>query len=155
MTELITDRRNAVRAVIVRGGSLLVQLKKYDSGQVRYTLPGGAPDLGETLEAGLQRECREEIGSSVEIVDLMHVADFYKPRDTNPPSRRQQVEFLFLCRVPSNYVPGNGSKPDKHQVDVVWLPLREAAVSNLYPLSLRRILTSDSSQSPIYLGLID
>jgi ADP-ribose pyrophosphatase YjhB (NUDIX family) len=147
--------RNAVRAVIVRDDAILVQRKEYPDGRVRYTLPGGKPNPGETLEQGLRRECLEELGSSIEVIELLHVAEFYKSRDTDPPSQRQQVEFLFQCRVPATYVAANGCKPDKRQVDVVWLPLGDDSRRDLFPPSLTRILTCDPSESRVYLGLID
>ena len=160
MVELIPGIRNAVRAVVIRDGALLVQHKTYEQGWVRYALPGGAPDLGETLAEGLQRECQEEIGTSVEIGELMHVADYHKPRDTTPPTLRQQVEFLFRCHVPDNYVAQNGPHPDKHQINVIWLPLAEINQSPLFPPGLKDILLMEPQSSPnnralpVYLGLI-
>lgn len=154
MVELIPGIRNAVRAIILREEALLLQHKVSTDGLDRFTLPGGAPNLGETLEEGLQRECIEEIGTSVEVVELMHVADFYKIRKTAPPSRRQQVEFLFRCHVPDDYQAQNGSKPDKHQKSVVWMPLNEIREKPLFPEGLKKVVTQESSPHPVYLGLI-
>ena len=154
MAELIPEIRNAVRAVIMRERALLVQHKIYEDGRERLTLPGGAPNPGETLRDGLLRECREEIGATIEVEDLMHVADFYKLRDTSPPSKRQQVEFLFRCRVPDDYEACNGPSPDRHQRAVVWLPLDEISTRPLFPSRLREIL-SEAAESRVYLGLID
>ena len=61
------DIRNAVRAVIVKDQQILVLRKQYPSGEVRYALPGGGQEPGETLEAALHRECREEIDASVTV----------------------------------------------------------------------------------------
>ncbi len=155
MIELIPGIRNAVRAVIVRDDALLVQHKRYADESRRYTLPGGAPELGETLEAGLLRECREELGVEVELIDLMFVADYYKLRETKPPTRRQQVEFLFRCGIPDGYQARNGPKPDKHQVDVIWLPLAEIPDSLLHPPGLELLLTGDTHQGSVYRGLIE
>ncbi len=155
IVEFLSQTRNAVRAVIRRGDSLLVQRKLYGSGEVRFTLPGGAAEVGETLEQGLRRECLEEIGVEIEVQRLMHVADFYKHRDTVPLTMRHQIEFLFRCQVPSNYVAGNGSKPDKHQQDVVWLDPASESAELLWPESLQRILLKDFAEAPVYLGLID
>ena len=146
--------RNAVRAVILRNDSVLVQRKKYEDGEVRFTLPGGAPESGETLQEGLSRECLEEIGTEIEIVDLIHVADYFKIRKTEPPTQRQLVEFLFRCRVPDQYVARNGPRPDRHQVDVTWLPLDRLIDSPLFPIGLREILSPDTTDFATYLGLI-
>ena len=155
MAELIPGIRIAVRAVIIRDAALLVQHKVYEDGGVRYTLPGGAPNLGETLEQGLKRECFEELGVVVEVCELLNVADFHKPRDTDPPTSRQQVELLFRCCVPDDYQARNGHKPDKHQVGSVWLPMDEIAGSPLFPSSFKEILIPGRSEHPVYLGLID
>jgi 8-oxo-dGTP diphosphatase len=153
--EFVPGIRVAVRAVIIRDDAVLLQKKIDDNGTVRYTFPGGAPNLGESLEQGLSRECLEEIGVDVRIVDLMHVADYYKPRDTAPPTRRQQVEILFRCSVPQGYEPKNGDHPDKHQVDVVCMPLSELPQTPLLPARYRELLSPLASRTPVYLGLID
>lgn len=133
MAELLPEIRNAARALIVQDGRVLL-LKKTGGGRgERFALPGGAQDPGETLKAALDRECREEIGTSVEIGDLIHVADFFKLRDTQPPTRRHLVEFVFSCSLPEGYAPRNGPKPDKHQLDVVWVDLSTLARISIFP----------------------
>lgn len=97
--EIIPGVRNAVRAVVWRDDQLLLQHKKgYLDGSERFALPGGGQDSGETLEQALLRECREELGVELQIKGLLHVADFYKLRETIPPTRRHQVEFLYCLR---------------------------------------------------------
>jgi ADP-ribose pyrophosphatase YjhB (NUDIX family) len=123
--ELAPDIRNAARALIIRRGRILLLRKEGGGRAERFALPGGAQDPGETLQAALNRECIEEIGTPVEIDDLIHVADFFKLRDTEPPSRRHVVEFLFRCSVPDDYSPRNGHHPDRHQVEVVWASVDE------------------------------
>ena len=145
--------RNAPRAVIVRDGRILL-LRKHDEVKgERYALPGGAQELGETLADALNRECREEIGTEVAIRDLLHVADWFKPRETDPPTTRQLVEFLFACEVPDEYVATNGHRPDKHQLEVVWVPLAELHEIALLPRSVIVHLTGDTSLA--YLGTLE
>ncbi len=148
--------RNAARALIFRGERILL-LRKDGGGQgVRYALPGGAQDPGETLEQALNRECLEEIGTEVEVLDLLHVADYFKPRDSVPPSTRHLVEFLFACRVPGDYTPRNGHHPDKHQIQVEWIARADLDSLCLQPLSLVPYLVGmERSHGGVYLGLID
>ncbi|RED45800.1 NUDIX domain-containing protein [Aestuariispira insulae] len=155
MKNLVPGVRNAVRAVILEGGRLLVQHKFYADGRERFVLPGGAPEGGETLEQGLKRECREEIGADITVLRLLHVADFLKPRETDPVTYRQQVEFLFLCQLPEGYVAGNGPHPDKHQQAVLWLPVAELCHKNFFPGGLSRLLSKPIQAEPVYLGLIE
>ena len=156
MTTLTPPIRNAARALIVRDNQILLLRKEGYAGGERYALPGGGQDLGETLEQALVRECHEEIGTSVRIHELVHVADCFKPRDILPPSTRHLVEFLFVCSVPEDYTPRNGDQPDKHQVAVVWVGLAELVDIPLYPRSLGGFLAGLHDRlGPTYLGCID
>ena len=156
MESIIPPIRNAARALILQDSNILLLRKDgYEQGE-RFALPGGGQDLGETLEQALNRECMEEIGTRVEIRDLVYVADCLKPRDTQPASTRHLVEFLFACTVPGDYAPVNGHHPDKHQVEVVWASLDALVDMPLYPRSLAPYLAdSRGSTGSVYLGTID
>jgi 8-oxo-dGTP diphosphatase len=156
MENLTPGIRNAVRAVIICNDQLLMLKKTGGDRGERYALPGGAQNLGETLAQALRRECMEEIGSAVEIVALMNVADHFKARGTNPPSTRHMVEFLFRCTVPNDYVAHNGIEPDKSQVDVVWVKLANLATMPLYPESLSHSLPEGILRvTDVYLGTME
>jgi 8-oxo-dGTP pyrophosphatase MutT (NUDIX family) len=154
MEGLIPGIRNAVRAFIVRDNAVLVQHKVYEDGTERYVLPGGAPHSGETLIEGLQRECMEEIGCKVDVAELLYLADFFKARDTIPPTTRQQVEFIFRCNISETYVAQNGKHPDKHQKNVIWLQLSEINNEPFFPRSMSKTLSENPPHAPVYLGLI-
>jgi len=156
MDNLLPMIRNAARALIIREDRLLLLRKDGDARGERYALPGGAQDPGETLQQALQRECVEEIDTQVQVGDLLHVADYFKQRDTDPPSTKHLVEFLFECAVPDDYTPRNGHHPDKHQVEVVWAALPDLRWMTLFPKSLSSYI-SDLRQrdASVYLGLID
>jgi 8-oxo-dGTP diphosphatase len=154
------DIRNAVRAVIVSNDQVLLLKKTGGDRGERYALPGGAQNPGETLAQALERECLEEIGSTIEILALMNVADHFKIRETDPPSTRHMVEFLFRCTVPDDYLAHNGSKPDRSQIDVVWVNLANLAAMPLYPESLSHWLLEDVLRDTalypeIYLGTME
>ncbi|QDT04005.1 hypothetical protein K227x_23910 [Rubripirellula lacrimiformis] len=155
IADFCPQKRNAVRAVILRDNMLLVQRKVNRGGNVRLTLPGGGSKTGETLQQSLHRECKEEIGADIEVHRLMHVADYFKKRRTNPPTVRHQIEFVFRCSVSDTYIASNGIRPDKNQQDVLWLDLDSQMVDLLWPDSWQRILQDDFAKAPVYLGLID
>lgn len=156
MQNLEPSIRNAVRAIIVRDGAILMQKKWSETRGDWYTLPGGGQDVQETLIEALQRECEEEVGVKVQIGELVRVADFYKQRETEFPSTRHLVEFMFTCAVAEDYKPINGTHPDKHQVDVVWLPLKDVARHRLFPAGLANVLTDlQAGRSNCYLGTLD
>mgnify|MGYP001818334036 FL=1 len=148
---LIPGIRNAVRAVITRDDSILLQRKLDDNGYERYALPGGAQEHGERLLDALQRECDEEIGTRVEVIDLLFVGDYFKLRQTQPPTTRQLVEFLFACSVKPDYQAQNGPRPDKHQVEVLWVPLNQLSEINLIPSDYVELLLQQNP-SRVYAG---
>ncbi|MBT8127993.1 MAG: NUDIX domain-containing protein [Gammaproteobacteria bacterium] len=148
---LVPGIRNAVRAVITKDDLVLLQLKVDDNGAERYALPGGAQEHGERLIDALQRECEEEIGTRIEVIDLMFVGDYFKPRQTNPPTTRHLLEFLFACTVTPDYEPRNGPRPDKHQVDVLWVPINDLAGLNLVPADYVNLLIKQY-EPRVYVG---
>jgi ADP-ribose pyrophosphatase YjhB (NUDIX family) len=152
---LLPETRNAVRALIVKNDRVLMLRKDGGERGEGFALPGGSQDVGETLHEALERECFEELGVRVEIGDLLHVADFFKEKRTEPPATRHQVEFLFDCSLPADYRPGNGPKPDRTQIEVVWVPLGELPGLNFHTTSMAPLLGCLSNRHRgVYLGLI-
>ena len=154
MTEILERIRITPRAVILKEAEILLQHKVYEDGSERYVLPGGSVEPGETIEQALIRECEEEIGTIIRVEKLLHVADVFRERKTTPPTRRQQVELLFQCHVPENYLAQNGPAPDKHQVAVKWVAMSHLE-ELLYPASIADNLLNLTINSPVYLGLIE
>ena len=79
--------RIGVFAVIERDGRYLLARRR-DIGW--WNLPGGGLEAGETVDEGLAREVREEVGVEIEIVRLVGV--YSKPG-------KQEVVLTFLCRL--------------------------------------------------------
>jgi 8-oxo-dGTP diphosphatase len=144
--------RNAVRALIIRDGRVLLIRKEYEDGSQKFALPGGGQDTGETLATALIRECKEEIGADISNISLLHVVDWFKPRDSIPPSTRQHVEFLFACDVNDSYIPQNGDHPDKHQLEVIWVKMDALENTPCQPNSMLALLSEiQYEKSAIYL----
>ncbi|MCU7811820.1 MAG: NUDIX domain-containing protein [Candidatus Thiodiazotropha sp. (ex Notomyrtea botanica)] len=156
LEDLEPQIRNAVRAVVVREGAVLMQKKWAEARGTWYTLPGGGQDVQETMEAALIRECEEEIGTRVQVGALLSVADFFKQRDKTFPSVRHVIEFYFACEVADGYQPASGPHPDKHQVDVIWLPIAGLNQVALFPKDLALHLPGLINKGAQgYLGVID
>ncbi len=141
--------------MVIRQQSLLL-VKKQDTLQgLRYCLPGGAQKPGETIIEALQRECLEEINTTVQVEKCLHLADFFKSRafdDQRPP--RHQLEIIFLASVSNDYVPCMGTAPDKHQLSVEWVDFQALQGYTFSPTYLSGILPpqSQTSETDIYLG---
>jgi mutator protein MutT len=85
-----------VGAVIVKDGKVLVVKRKHEPLAGRWSLPGGALELGETLEEGVAREMREETGLEVEVGPVIEVFD----RIMTDDARRIRYHFVlvdYLC----------------------------------------------------------
>lgn len=123
-----------------------------------YLIPGGGQHPGETLPEALQRECAEEIGTTVEVGDLCLVREY---RSANHEFAAQdptfhQVELFFVCTVPADYVPHCGAGADPGQVGVAWLPLADLTRYRLYPKLFQTLLAHGLPTGGVrYLGDIN
>jgi 8-oxo-dGTP diphosphatase len=83
--------RLSMHAVILNPEKKILQLKStYES--MRWGLPGGALEPGETIHAALQRECLEELGTEVTI---MYMSGLYYHKSYNSHAG------IFLCELPA------------------------------------------------------
>src|SRR5262245_47575914 len=86
-----------VGAVIVHDGRVVLIKRKFEPLAGQWSLPGGTLDLGESLEAGVAREMREETGLEVEVGPVIEVFD----RILLDTERRVRYHFVlidYLCR---------------------------------------------------------
>ena len=99
----VSDRRKypdrpfvGVGAVIVHEGRVLLVKRRYEPLAGRWSLPGGAVEVGETLEACLVREMAEETGLEVGVGPVIEVFD----RITHDEEGRVAYHFVlvdYLC----------------------------------------------------------
>jgi 8-oxo-dGTP diphosphatase len=85
-----------VGAVIVRDGQVLLVKRKYEPLAGQWSLPGGAVEVGETLEGCLAREMAEETGLDVRVGPVIEVFD----RITRDETGRIEYHFVlvdYLC----------------------------------------------------------
>jgi ADP-ribose pyrophosphatase YjhB (NUDIX family) len=64
-----------VGAIVVGEKGVLLARRDKDPGEGLWSFPGGAVELGESLEEAIVREVREETNVDCEIVDLLTTAD--------------------------------------------------------------------------------
>ena len=64
-----------VGAVLVDEGKVLLIRRGVEPSKGQWSLPGGAVELGETLEASIAREMLEETGLEVEVGPVIEVFD--------------------------------------------------------------------------------
>jgi 8-oxo-dGTP diphosphatase len=87
-----------VGAVILHHDRILLIQRGHAPLKGEWSLPGGALELGETLEEGIRREVLEETGLIVDPVAIVEVFD----RIVRDAENRVQFHYVlvdYLCRV--------------------------------------------------------
>jgi len=92
-----------VGAVIVRQGpeeapQVLLIRRAQEPLKGEWSLPGGAVELGETLEEAICREVREETGLAIDVVEEVQAFDRIA-HDAEGRVRYHYVLVDFLCRL--------------------------------------------------------
>ena len=83
--------------VLDDAGRVLLVKRANEPLKGEWSLPGGAVDVGETLENGIRREVREETGIEIEVGPIVDVLD----RIRHDAGGRVQFHYVlidFLCR---------------------------------------------------------
>ncbi len=91
-----------------------------------WNLVGGGLEYDETVEQGLAREVREEVGAEIEIIRLVGV--YSKPR-------KREVVLCFLCRL----TPDSPEPTTSDEVSAVGWFAADALPENLLPKHRERL----------------
>jgi 8-oxo-dGTP diphosphatase len=115
--------RLAVRAVIrdERGRCLLVRRSKANKGFVgQWEWPGGKVDPGESFDAALRREVREETGLEIELGHVVGAFDFEMP----------QAQLATLC-LEARPILGGTLKLSVEHDESAWVPAADVPNWNI------------------------
>jgi ADP-ribose pyrophosphatase YjhB (NUDIX family) len=115
--------------VFIEGRVLLIK-RRFEPLAGRWSLPGGALEVGETLAEGLAREMNEETGLDVDVGPVVDVFDRIT-RDDEGRARFHYVLVDFLCSVRAG-APVAGS-------DVAEVALVETGELSRYELTPKTI----------------
>ena len=122
-----------VGAVVVDDDRVLLVRRGHEPLKGEWSLPGGAVEVGETLEAAVAREVREETGLDVEVGALVDVLDRIRPAADG----RTLYHFVlidFVCR------PTGGSLCcGTDAIDAAWVRVADLAEYRLAAATLAMI----------------
>jgi 8-oxo-dGTP diphosphatase len=117
----------AVGAVIIDGERVLLIKRANDPSKGEWSLPGGVVEVGESLEAALAREVREETCLDVTVGPVVEVLDRIR-RDEVDRVEYHYVIVDYLCQ-PNGGTATCGSDAD----EVRWAALDDLASFRLTP----------------------
>jgi mutator protein MutT len=120
-----------VGAVIVDNGRVLIVKRKYEPLAGQWSIPGGAVEVGETLETCVAREMREETGLEIAVGPVIEVFDRIS-RDDHGRVRYHFVLVDYLCWPIGGSLSAGSDVADARFVDAADLPqysLTEKATS--------------------------
>jgi 8-oxo-dGTP diphosphatase len=119
--------------VLDPGDRVLLARRGHEPLMGEWSLPGGAVELGETLEAAVAREVLEETGLAVDVGPVVEVFD----RVDHASDGRVEYHFViidYLCRAAGDRLV-SGSDAD----DVRWVRPEELAAYRLTERATRVI----------------
>lgn len=123
--------RTRVRAIITKGNKILL-IKRVKKDLTYLVFPGGGVRDNENIKNALIRECKEELGVSVEVMDL-----FLKNRFDFP--NQPQIEEFYFCKTTSGKL-GTGDGPEYQENsdyegthEIVWVDVNQLKDIDLRP----------------------
>ncbi len=85
-----------VGAIITRGDAVLLVRRGREPQKGIWSIPGGVLKVGETLEEGVRREVREEVGIEVRVVERVEVVERILP-DATGKLEYHYILIDYLC----------------------------------------------------------
>ena len=126
-----------VGVVVFRGKDVLLAQRGKKPRLHSWSIPGGAQELGETVEDAAHREIREETGLEIELLGLVEVVNSINRDD----DERVQFHYTLIDFV-AEWKGGNLVAGDD-AADARWVPIKEIDDYNLRPLTQDVILQAD------------
>ncbi|MFA6416138.1 MAG: NUDIX hydrolase [Candidatus Paceibacterota bacterium] len=87
-----------------------------------YLLPGGGIDENESIENGVKRECLEEVGCQVDLLDIVGIIEDFRDRD-----KTHCINHCYTARIIGKKGELDLTEEEKKNgLHVIWVPLDEA-----------------------------
>ncbi len=126
-----------VGAVVIDGNKVLLVRRGQEPLKGEWSLPGGALELGETLQQGVVREVLEETGLTVAPAGIVEVLDRITQDDSSGRVRYHYVLVDFLCHVAGGMLCGASDAEEARWVERE--DLQEQGCYRVAPLTVQVI----------------
>jgi 8-oxo-dGTP diphosphatase len=123
-----------VGAVVIDGGRVLLVRRGQEPLKGEWSLPGGALELGETLQQGVVREVLEETGLTVVPAGIVEILDRITQDEATGQIRYHYVLIDFICRVTGGTIRGASDVDDAR-----WVPRDSLHDYQLAPVTVNVI----------------
>ncbi len=121
--------------VLIKDNMIFVQREKDGN---EYALPGGHVKVGETLESGLIREMKEELGVEIRCDRLLWSEESFWEWNGK---RAHTIAFYYQISLRDKLaIPESGefvSQKDNCNVVLGWMPIEELQKVTIYPVFLK------------------
>ena len=126
-----------VGVVVFKGDDVLLAQRGKKPRMSSWSVPGGAQELGETVEDAAHREIHEETGIEIELLGLVEVVNSINRDD----DERVQFHYALIDFV-AEWKSGEVVAGDD-AADARWVSMEEIDDYNLRPLTYEVILQAD------------
>lgn len=128
------QHRVSVYLIIVQDGKILL-IRTHNN---RYYFPGGGVNVGESLQAALRRETREELNTDVEIGALLYADDMIYYHD---PAQKAAhlIRLYYAARTQSQEFHFANAEEREEILEIEWVSLRDANEGDFLPSTWRAL----------------
>ena len=128
-----------VGAIILKVGKILLEKRANQPARGQWTIPGGAMEVGESLEGAVLRETEEETGLKGEIVGLIDVVDQVH-LDGEGKIQYHYVIIDYIVKIHEG-----DPKAASDAADLKWVPIDKVESYDLTP-SFRRFFVKNKQK---------
>ncbi|MCL7387375.1 MAG: NUDIX hydrolase [Thaumarchaeota archaeon] len=110
----------AVGALILQDHNILLVKRVNEPGKGKWSIPGGAVELGESLKDAVVREVYEETGLVVEVLELLDIIEVIRKDDAG------NIAFHYVILDYLARPVGGNLRAASDASDVLWASVDEA-----------------------------
>lgn len=124
----------SVAVCVLKSGKILAAKRANPPSQGLWSVPGGATELGETIQETAHREIDEECGIKIEVGQVFMVENLIVP------DGRGSIRFHYVVTyILAHYVSGE-ARPDSDALEVRWVTPEEMNNLDMNPVVRRNML---------------